>query len=648
MTRLKTMLLLAAGASALALSAHAETTAVNEVVVVANRAPEPIERVGESVTVLDAAAIKASQLTSVSDLLATTPGATVARSGSPGAQTSLFIRGAESAQTLVIIDGVRMNDPSSPAGGYDFGALLTGDIDRIEILRGPQSAIWGADAIGGVVSINTRQAKSPFEGDGSVEGGSYGTVYGRLGVGGVSGPLSWRLAGGYYKTDGVSAFDKAFGGKEDDGFEQKTLSGRATYAFTPDISLDLRALWFDGKGGIDGFPAPLYAFADTPETQTTRQFIDYTGLNVSLFGGRLKNRLGFTWAATDRINDDPTLKPNTEFYANGHTLTAEYQGTWAITDGTQAVFGVEHQRSTIRTASPASYDPTPTPLTAAADLDSVYAQIQSEVAPGLTLTGGGRFDHHSAFGDHGTGQAAAAYVLPTGWTKGNATVLRASFGQGFKVPTLYQLYSPYGNPALKPEQSNGWDAGVEQGLLDGKASVSATYFGRRTRDQIDFFGCYPTITPLCASRPYGYYDNIARTRADGVELAGRITPLPGLTFDGNYTYTRTKNESPGSSSYGKELARRPENAANVSASYLWNGGATTSVAVRYAGSSYDNAANTTPLKSYTLVDLKASYPLPLGFELYGRIENLFDQRYETVYQYGTLGRGAYVGMRARF
>ena len=649
MIRTRTLLLFTALGSACFGQALAEPPpTADEVVVTANRTPEPRRRVGSDVTVIDAATIAERQPQSVSDLLATTPGVTIARTGPVGGQTALFIRGAESAQTLVVIDGVKANDPSSPAGGYDFGNLLAGDVDRIEVLRGPQSTLWGADAIGGVVSISTRRATRPFEADGAVEAGSFGTSFTRLGAGGASGPLNWRIAGSYFDTDGVSAFDRAFGGKEKDGFTQKALSGRASYAFAPDISLDLRALYSDGKAGIDGFPPPLYGFADTRETTRTRQFLDYTGLNVGVFDGRLMNRLAFTYSSTDRASDDPTATPHTEFYAQGHTLRGEYQGTWRVFEGTQAVFGAEHERSTIRTASPSAFDPHPTPLTAAADIDSLYAQVQATAAPGLTLTGGGRFDRHSAFGDHGTGQAALAWVLPTARPKGEDTVVRASFGQGFKAPTLFQLYSDFGNPALKPERADGWDLGVEQGLIGGAATLSAGYFGRRTRDQIDFFGCFPTSRPLCASRPFGYYDNIARARAAGVELQAAVRPAPGLTLDANYTYTRATDESPGSANRGHALARRPNNVANASANYLWRGGLATSVSVRYAGSSFDNLSNTVRLKSYTLVDLRASYPLCRGLELYGRVENLTDQRYETAYQYGTLGRGGYLGVRARF
>lgn len=640
----RTLLLSTAVAAALAASASAQNLS-DEVVVVANRTPELVSRVGFDVTVIDAAAIALRQPQTVSDLLAATPGVTVARTGPVGGQTAVFVRGAESAQTLVVIDGVKANDPSSPAGGYDFGNLLAGDIDRIEVLRGPQSTLWGADAIGGVVSITTRRASRPFEADASVEAGSFGTTFARLGAGGASGALHWRLSGGWFDTEGVSAFDK---GRETDGFTQKALSGRVGYDLTPDVSLDLRSLYSDGKAGIDGFPPPNYVFADTRETTRTRQFLDYTGLNVASFGGRLQNRLAFTWSAIDRVTDDPGAKPDTEFYARGTTERTEYQGTWRVTEGTRAVFGAEHERSDIRTASPSSFDPNPKPLTAASDIDSLYAQVHSTVAPGLTLTGGGRFDHHSAFGGHGTGQAALAWVLPTHRGEGDDTVVRASFGQGFKAPTLFQLYSAYGNPALKPERADGWDVGVEQGLLEGKARVSAAYFGRRTRDQIDFFGCFPTLKPLCASRPFGYYDNIARTKADGVELQGMVRPLPALSLDANYSFTDAKDDSPGSANRGHQLARRPRSTANASASYVWRAGLTTSVAMRYAGASYDNLANTVRLKSYTLVDLRASYAITRKLELYGRVENLFDQRYQTAYQYGSPGRGGYVGLKALF
>ncbi len=647
MTRLQQTLL--SGAAALLIPAFVQTAALAqtgappipdsaEVVVVANRTPEPEAQIGQSVSVLDAAQIQFSQAVNISDLLASTPGISVARNGGIGGVSSVFIRGAESAQTLTIIDGVKLNDPGSPAGGFDFSNFLTGDVSRIEILRGGASTLYGSDAIGGVVNVVTRPPGGPLEGDASAEGGSRDTQYYRAGLGGTEGPLSFRLAGGYFSTAGISQFDKAFGGKEDDGFLSKGVSGRATYALTPDVSIDERAFYTDSKTAIDGYNNPTFSFGDDDEYETTRQLVDYTGINVSLFGGALKNRLAVQYTDIDRADFEPQYAPDTqEFYSRGKSYRAEYQGTWAIVQGWSAVFGAEHERNTINTES--SFDTAPTK--AADDIDGVYGQLHGEPIQNLALTAGVREDHHSTFGDHTTGQADAAYTLNNG-----STVLRASFSQGFKAPTLYELYSAYGNRDLHPERSNGWDAGIEQKFWDDKASVEATYFNRRTRDLIEFVD---TFTP-----PYGSYANVNRTIASGLELQGVVRPLPGLTASANYTFTDAEDRSPGSDAYGKQLLRRPKDAVNAEVDYLWPIKLTTTVAVRYSGPSddegFDAAFNafTARLKSYTLVDLRASYPLPRGFELYGRIENLFDQRYETAYQYGALGRGGFVGVRAKF
>jgi len=267
------------------------------------------------------------------------------------------------------------------------------------------------------------------------------------------------------------------------------------------------------------------------------------------------------------------------------------------------------------------------------------------VVAGLTLTAGLRRDSHDTFGDKTLGQLAAAWSLNDG-----NTILRASFGQGFKAPTLYQLYSEYGNTALAPEEADGWDAGIEQRLLD-RFMVRATYFDRDTTNQIDFVSCTATTTnPLCfvnGVRRSGVYDNTARTKAHGVELEGSadLGPLQVLA---NYTWTDTENDSAGNVNRGKQLTRRPEHQANIQATYSWANEASLGAAIRYVGASFDNAGNTYVLQSYTLLDLRASYPVNDTFEVYGRVENAFDDEYETTRNYGSPGRGIYVGVRAKF
>jgi vitamin B12 transporter len=239
-------------------------------------------------------------------------------------------------------------------------------------------------------------------------------------------------------------------------------------------------------------------------------------------------------------------------------------------------------------------------------------------------------------------------VLPTG------TVLRANYGEGFKAPTLYQLFSDFGNRALSPEEAKGWEAGVEQRFLDGMVSFGATYFERRTDDQIVFASCAPVSTdPLCFQPGTtivrsGYYQNVARAFTQGIEAVGRVKLGERLSIDGNYSWTAAEDRSPGSATFGKWLTRRPRNTANAAVSYALPSGASAGVAVRWSGQSFDNAANTTRLAPYTLVDLRAELPLTSSIGLFGRVENLFDDHYMTAYRYNTLGRSFYAGFRGRF
>ena len=644
----------AAAALLLASNAHAaevpvanpdmDATQLADVIVTANRSAQAADRVGQSVTVLTTEAIETSQTVSVADLLVRTPGVSLSRNGGIGGSTALRIRGAESDQTVVVIDGVKLNDPSSTGGGFNFGSLLTGDIARIEVLRGAQSTLWGSQAIGGVVNIVTARPTAPFAATLDAEAGSRGTQYLRGGIGGAGERLIWRLAVSHFETDG---FSTAAVGTEDDGYENTGLSGRADIKLTEDVSIDLRAVYSDGTTDIDGFlSVPPYTFGDTREYGRTKELVAYAGLNFDLFGDRLSNRIGYGYTRTERDNFNPDQPVTTvTFDAEGTNERFEYQGVFDIREGWTATFGAEHEDSEFSTASPSDFDPNPTPDTNKVGIEGVYLQVQGEVIDGLTLTGGVRRDEHDTFGGKTLGQAAAAWSL-----NGGNTVLRASFGQGFKAPSLYQLYSEYGNLALQPEEADGWDAGAEQWLFDRRVSLSATYFNRETTNQIDYVSCSsPSTDPMCTvdGQPrFGYYNNTAKTSADGVELAAAAW-LGAFSVSANYTFTDTENETPGAN-FGRDLARRPEETANLSASYVWPFGLTTGVAVRYAGDSFDSASNAFTLKGYTLVDLRISYPIDDNLEVYGRVENVDDETYQTTRNYGSAGRGTFVGVRARF
>ncbi|HEV2271767.1 MAG TPA: TonB-dependent receptor [Steroidobacteraceae bacterium] len=636
-------LILIAAQAAAQPAADSADTSLDEVVVVADRAPVPLSSVGSSVTVLDEQDIAASQATIASDLLAQTPGIAVARTGGVGEPTSVFIRGAESDQTVVVIDGVKMTDPSLPGGGFDFEDLLIGDISRIEILRGAQSTLYGSDAIGGVIDIVTADPTRKSAGSVSLEGGSHGTGDGTASVGGVSDALMWRAAGSYYGTSGIPCFDQYLGGRRDCASRIGNAAGQIRYDLTPDLQLDLRGYFVTARTDFDGYDTPNFTLGDDSEYGKTQQGIGYAGLTWWSPDHSLSNRLSVQYTGSETRNYDPNGpanfgNPTTEtFYGFGRNIREEYQGTWKFAATGQVVFGAQNEHSTINTVSP--FSPF---IGAGVVVDSGFVQGQYEVLKGLTLTAGGRYDHHSAYGGHSTGQFAAAWVMPD-----QNTVLRASFGQGFKAPALYQLYSNYGNRALQPETANSWDAGIEHHALRNRLVVSATYFQRTSNELINFFDC-STPNPLCATEPFGYYANIARSKAHGVELDGSFEATDRLSLTANYTWTHAEDVSPGSSTYGNELPRRPADTGNAAASYIWPFHLRTAVALRYSAPSFDDAANQIRLGGYVLLDLRTSLPINDHVQIYARVQNLTDHHYEVAYQYGTFGRSAYVGARATF
>src|SRR5690606_37064124 len=241
-----------------------------------------------------------------------------------------------------------------------------------------------------------------------------------------------------------------------------------------------------------------------------------------------------------------------------------------------------------------------------------------------------------------TSRASAA------WSVAPDTILRASYGEGFKAPTLYQLYSLFGNLNLAPEEAESWDAGIEQRFFDRKLIVSATYFHRDSSNMIDFVSCFGETTPTCLARPDGYYDNMQRTKAEGVELSLVAQLTDQLALSANYTGMEAENTARGTANFGRTLPRRPKETANAQLSYDWRIGLTTAVAVQHVGRSFDTISNTYVLDGYTLFDLRGSYAVTESLELYGRIENAFDDDYQTSKGYGTLGRTFYAGLRQSF
>lgn len=627
---LKTVLLLSA--ATLPAVAHAEDG--DTIIVSANRTQQSTSEVAQSVTVITLDDIATRQSAGVADLLRSVPGITVTSNGGLGTTTSVNIRGAESDQTVALIDGVKLNDPSTPGGGFNFGNLLTGNIERIEVVRGSQSVLWGSQAIGGVVNIVTR---APTEKLALNLAGEYGWRDTARVVGNVSGkfgPVSASVGAGYLRTDGFSTFNETRGGTERDGYRNFGANAKFNIALSDAVSVDLRGWYSDGKVGIDGFPPPSYSFGDTPEFARTKELIGYAGLNASLLDGRFRNRIAYTLTDTRRRNIDLTGGTEFEtFNAKGRNERFEYQGNFDVTDTVSATFGAETEKASFRTSSyggPFS--------TASARINSFYGQLSAKPVTGLTLSAGLRHDDHDTFGGKTTFSANAVFTPDEG-----GTVLRASYGEGFKTPSLYQLFSDYGNKLLKPESSRSWDAGITQKLLDGKIELGATWFHRDTLGLINFISCSTPLTGICTGRPYGTYDNVAKARAQGLEFTLLLKPVDALRVQANYGYVDAINAVT-----GLDLVRRPRHSVNLSVDYDWAFGLKTGATITHVGPSFDNASNTRKLNGYVLVDLRAAFPVTRNIELYGRIENLFNEQYETSYRYGTPRRAAYAGVRLAF
>jgi vitamin B12 transporter len=599
-----------------------------EVTVTAGRLVQRLDTVGQAVTVLDSTEIARRQSAIVSDLLRQTPGVTVIRNGGVGTVTSVSIRGAQSDQTAALIDGIKLNDPSTPAGGFDFGQLLVGNIARIEVVRGAQSVLWGSQAIGGVVNIITRQPTEQLTLNARAEGGTYGTGQAFANVSGKAGPLRASIGGGWYQTNGISAFA---GGRESDGFRHYAGNASVNLALTNTLSVDLRGFYADSRTDIDGFAPPTFTFGDTPEYSVAKQALGYAGVNWATQGGRLRNRIGYALTNIRRRNLDPSAgTPRETFASTGRNIRFDYQGVLDLGRVT-ATFGAEREISRYATGT------TGGPISRArASIDSGYGQLLVSPLAGLNLTGGVRYDSHNRFGGIVTGAASGVYTR-------RGTTLRGSWTQGFKAPSLFQLQSDFGNPLLRPETSEGWDIGLAQRLLGGRIEASATWFSRTARDQIIFVSCPRPLTGICTGRPFGTYDNVARASAEGLEATLALRPTDALTLTASYSYIDSRARA--GADAGRRLPNRPSQSFTLNLDHRWRFGLETGATLVNLGPSFNDGANRVRLAGYTLLDLRAAFPVARGVQIYGRVENAFDTRYQTISQYGQPGRAVYGGVR---
>jgi vitamin B12 transporter len=572
------------------------------------------EKTGLSITLLESDDIERLQPSTIADLLTRTPGVTVSNTGPIGGFSAVRIRGAEGEQTLALIDGVRLNDPSSPGGGFDFANLFVGNIERVEVLRGPNSVPWGSQAIGGVVNIITQRPTDEFSGSARAEYGSNDRANLVANVSSEFGPIDFSLGGGYFRDDGISA---AAVGTEADGYRQYAANGQVEVELGENASIDLRGYYADSRAEADGFPPPFYGLADTLEYSTAKQLTGYAGFNLAI--GTLKNRLAVTISDINRDNFASPAATVPDFFARGRSERFEYQGDWQTSDSIRAVFGAEHERSRFTDG----FSPTKTQYSGA------YAQAIITPVDRVTLTAGGRIDDYKTYGSKATFSANAV------WRVTENTIIRAAYGEGFKAPTLFQLFSSFGDPTLQPEEAKSYELGFEQAMLDGALRFGATVYQRRVGNMIDFD--LSTFT----------YNNIRRAKAKGVEAFVEMTPSERFSISANYNYTDSKTKLDTAAAFTRRI-RVPVHSLNLAADWTPIDRLKLGADVRLASDSLDGFGGSTRLDGYVLLGARAAFEISDQLELYGRVENAGDADYQTVAGYGAYGRNAHIGVRAKF
>lgn len=636
-----------------AVSAQTSNTPPNtlEITLSPYRIPTAIQRSGSAVTVIPATEIERSNPATLSDVLRQVPGLSVTQAGGPGQASSVLIRGANAGQTLVLLDGVRINDPSGPSGEFDASMIAPGIIERIEVLRGPQSALYGSDAIGGVVHIITKKGRGAPTASIRTEAGSYGTMSTIGSFAGSNGAWSYAFSGMAQRIEGFSNYgyrigriERARPPLEKDATTRFGGLGRIGYNPGTGFRFDLGVVATHTRAEYD---SAFGNHPDTPNVGTRRFYQLHARAELDTFSDRFTHSLQIFVNRSERafFSRDyygPIGAPGPAFESRngfiGDRYGAEYQGRLKLNAFGSLMLGARLERERAHSNSQ-NIAPFPTPrvqdFIGQQDTSSLFGLWQLPVGERLLLSFAGRYDNVSDSRSFMTWRTTAAYSIPETGTR-----LRASLGTGGKAPSLFQRFSPlYGTASLRPEESIGADAGIDQSLLNGRLTLSVGVFANRFKDLIDF-----QFNPaLCrAGQPFGCYVNVARASTSGIELSGKAILMEGyLTLSGSYTYLQAKDKSTNLS-----LARRPQHSGRIAVQITPFAGLLIEPSVQMFGERFSSANERNRLAPYARFDIYSEYALDKTFKLHARVENITNARYQDVYNYGTPGRAFYGGVSA--
>ncbi|AHG90671.1 TonB-dependent receptor [Gemmatirosa kalamazoonensis] len=622
-----------------------DTTSLGPVVVTATRVP--VAASTSSVTVLSGADLRARGVTRVADALREVPGMHLVQSGSFGGATSLFLRGGQSNYTKVLIDGVPAN---LPGGSYDLAFLTTDNVERIEIVRGPASVLYGSDAVSGVIQIFTRRGVGPATPTASARGGTYGTFDGDVGVAGGSARAGYSVGIAHHASSGLLP--------ENNEFRNSVAS--ALVRVRPDDRSDARlsARYSDGT-----FHYPTSGSGAVVPFQHARR--GDRRLTVGLDAGRfLASRVEGRVALTDnetrgRSVDDPTAPADTQrFYSRSTSADVRRSGDARVnvyvTPADVFTAGIELSRQSEQSDGTSQFQrfaPSSTHFDERRANTAYYAQWVGRAGAALSYTASGRIDDNDRFGTFGTYRVGAGYALPAG------TRLRAAVGTSFKEPLFSEQFTTSfttGNPDLAPERATTWEAAVEQSLAGGRATLGATYFDQRFRNLVQYRAT-PTGSPAGPN-----YFNVASARANGVELEASVADVAGATVRAAYTYLHTRVDDAGFGAsgtfvLGERLLRRPTRTASLTALRPFGRRVSAGATLNYVGARDDRdfasfPATAVVLGGYATLDasldvrlLDAGPRAPVA--LTARVENALDRRYEGVFNFAAPGRTVLVGVR---
>jgi vitamin B12 transporter len=613
----------AVGAAALAASAgRAEESppeqALPEIVVEAPRLDIPYWNADRATTVITARDMEDRQATSVPEALRGATGLDVVESGGPGKLTDVFIRGCPSEHTLVFLDGMRLNNPVGIGRGYDFGSFPADGVERIEILRGPQSLLYGSDAMAGVVNVVSALGKGRPSSLLLLEVGSYDTLRTQAAAAGSEGRGRYAFSFSRLDTAGFSAAGEKYGNTEADGHGSTAVSGRFRLERSADDWDELIVRYTDSVTDIDDFPGPG---GDDPNHMwlSTEAVVGYRLSRSSPDGAtRHKMTLNFTGhSSADMDGPDPhdLAEPDSTWALDGRLLRLDWLTSLRLADRTELAFGAELQEEEAVTGS----------LDERKGLLGIYGLGRLGDPEGSFWTVGARADLHEGHGWETTWGVTAVSADAESRTR-----VRATAGTGFKTPSLYQLLDPYfGEPSLVPETSFGWDVGCEWLSADRSGLVSVAYFENSFENLIQF------------NMATWKFWNIGRARTQGLELTAQSKR--GGKLDAEFTYTLMATENLDT---GKPLLRRPEHKASLRATWRPDKKTVVTAGISYVGERED--VGSTTLEAYTTVDVAAHWDVRPTLRLFAKISNLFDEEYEEAVGYGTAGRTLTAGVRATF